>query len=322
MQNSIACPVCLSQDGFQCVAQPFGTRDATLFSCDVCGRFAITRSALDDEGLRQPGWTKVRRAALSHNLRLSTDKPGEVRMLSTYDLEGFLEAAVQLPSPAAQSLNIIRYIGDRVSQNGSLIERIGPDFTAAIGSPDREFAFSLLHELAELRLVSGMGVPDINHPAQYYEVGLTLPGWERYEAEKAGEISGSYGFIALKFNDPVLDPLLKDHVKPAIKRLGFEAYDMRDVAEAGIIDNLMRVRIRDAAFVIVDLTHENAGAYWEAGYAEGLGKPVLYICEKSKFEEKQTHFDTNHCTTVLWDAEGVEPFVENLLATLRRSLAI
>ena len=62
----------------------------------------------------------------------------------------------------------------------------------------------------------------------------------------------------------------------------------------------MRVKIRDAKFVIADLTHDNNGAYWEAGYAEGLGKPVVYICEKTKFEDKNngTHFDVNHCTTL------------------------
>src|SRR3546814_6925901 len=78
---------------------------------------------------------------------------------------------------------------------------------------------------------------------------------------------------------------------------------MRNVARAGIIDNIMRSQIRDAAFVIVDLTHDNSGAYWEAGYAEGLGKPVIYICEKAKFDKAKTHFDTNHCTTVVRSEE-------------------
>jgi len=35
----------------------------------------------------------------------------------------------------------------------------------------------------------------------------------------------------------------------------------------------------------------NPGAYWEAGYAEGLGKPVIYTCEEAKFVEA-SHFDT------------------------------
>jgi nucleoside 2-deoxyribosyltransferase len=82
----------------------------------------------------------------------------------------------------------------------------------------------------------------------------------------------------------------------------------------------MRAKIRDSAFVLVDLTHDNSGAYWEAGYAEGLGKPVIYLCEESKFEKAKTHFDTNHCTTVTWDIENVEQFKTKLIATLRNSL--
>ena len=82
----------------------------------------------------------------------------------------------------------------------------------------------------------------------------------------------------------------------------------------------MRAQIRDSAFVIVDLTHDNSGAYWEAGYAEGLGKPVIYICERQKFEAAQTHFDTNHCTTVMWSADNPDKFATDLVATLRRSL--
>ena len=82
----------------------------------------------------------------------------------------------------------------------------------------------------------------------------------------------------------------------------------------------MRIRIRDSVFVIADLTHDNSGAYWEASYAEGLGKPVVYICERTKFDEQRTHFDTNHCTTVLWSEDDPDNFGNELVATLRRSL--
>jgi nucleoside 2-deoxyribosyltransferase len=95
---------------------------------------------------------------------------------------------------------------------------------------------------------------------------------------------------------------------------------MRDVSEAGVIDNIMRAQIRNAAFVLIDLTHDSSGAYWEAGYAEGLGKPVVYLCERSKFKQAKTHFDTNHCTTVLWSNDESEEFSKQLMATLRRSL--
>ena len=152
-------------------------------------------------------------------------------------------------------------------------------------------------------------------------VNLTLKGWERYEQEKRGEFEGNYGFIAMQFDDHDLDVFVRDVVKPAVKKgTGYDLVDMRDVARAGIIDDIMRVQIRDSAFVIADLTHDNHGAYWEAGYAEGLGKPVIYICEKTKFEDASTHFDTNHCTTVPWSRSDPDGFRQKLIATLRRSL--
>jgi len=47
---------------------------------------------------------------------------------------------------------------------------------------------------------------------------------------------------------------------------------------------------------------------------------VIYICEESKFDEAKTHFDVNHCTTVLWSPEKEEKFMQDIVATLRRSL--
>ena len=145
------------------------------------------------------------------------------------------------------------------------------------------------------------------------DVDLTLEGWKQYEAEKRGQFEGNYGFVAMQFGDSNLDPLVNDIVKPTVaKEIGYNLIDMRDVARARIIDNIMRTQIRDAAFVIADLTHDNSGAYWEAGYAEGLGKPVIYICEKDKFDGQKTHFDTNHCTTIPWSRGGRRGFLPGI----------
>jgi nucleoside 2-deoxyribosyltransferase len=124
----------------------------------------------------------------------------------------------------------------------------------------------------------------------------------------------------MAFKQHPLETFAADVLKPATREVGYDLVDMRDVSRAGIIDNLMREQIRDSAFVVVDLTHDNSGAYWEAGYAEGLGKQVIYICERSKFDRAKTHFDTNHCTTVLWDTAEPDAFRKEFIATLRRSL--
>lgn len=215
-------------------------------------------------------------------------------------------------NPAVQAMNLVRRIGNEVSESCEpLREFPGGD----------RFSAQLVEELVELGIVKVANTINTHQSTTFMGVNLTLKGWEQYESEKRGDFRGNYGFMAMQFGDPALDPFVKDIVKPAVQEeLGYDLVDMRDVARAGVIDNIMRTRIRDAAFVIVDLTHDNSGAYWEAGYAEGLGKPVIYICEKGKFDAKKTHFDTNHCMTVPWSRDDDDGFRQALIATLRRSL--
>ena len=216
-------------------------------------------------------------------------------------------------SPAVQAANIIRGIGNEISKSGKPIRQF---------SIDDDFSAQLIEELMGKGLVKfGDKLLLDGGEAMFLSLNLTLEGWERYEAEKRGKLAGNYGFVAMQFNDPNLDPFVQEVVKPAVKKgTGYDLVDLREVSRAGVIDNIMRVQIRNAAFIIADLSHDNLGAYWEAGYAEGLGKPVIYICERSKFEEKRTHFDTNHCTTVLWSRDDPDQFRQELIATLRRSL--
>ncbi|MCY3985428.1 MAG: hypothetical protein OXF23_00055 [Candidatus Dadabacteria bacterium] len=143
--------------------------------------------------------------------------------------------------------------------------------------------------------------------------------WTRHVANR----QDSYGFLAMQYDDSELEKLTTEHLKPIVKKiLGYDLIDMRDVQEAGVIDNILRDRIRNSKFVIADLSHDNNGVYWESGFAEALEKPAIYICEKKKFDDVKTHFDTSHCTTVLWSFDKIDLFEQELTATLRRSLNV
>jgi nucleoside 2-deoxyribosyltransferase len=83
--------------------------------------------------------------------------------------------------------------------------------------------------------------------------------------------------MAMQF-DSEMDRVVKDCFKPAVARTGFELRVLTDGQPAGSIDDQLRVALRTSRFVIADLTHDNNGAYWEAGFAEGLGRPVIYTC--------------------------------------------
>ena len=225
-------------------------------------------------------------------------------------------------TPAEQAKNLIRYIGDNVKKTGCHINIAFSKTPGIIGAQSLELAQEIIDELQERRLIKiGRRYVVGDGEVIIQNVTLSLNGWEQYEEEQRGKFAGNYGFLAMQFDDPEHETFAKEVLKPAVETgTGFELHDQRDKSKAGSIDNLLRVNIRDARFVIVDLTHDNRGAYWEAGYAEGLGKPVVYICTKEKFDEAGTHFDTNHLTTVQWSSGEEEAFCQNLVATLRRSL--
>ena len=128
--------------------------------------------------------------------------------------------------------------------------------------------------------------------------------------------------MAMEYNRETLEDIVENVFREAVAQTGFELFVLRDHPKAGLIDDRLRVEIRAARFLIADLTHGNKGAYWEAGYAEGLGKPVIYTWEKKVFEDSTSkpHFDANHHQTVLWDSGEAKTAARDLKATIRATL--
>jgi hypothetical protein len=149
---------------------------------------------------------------------------------------------------------------------------------------------------------------------------LSFSGWDYFESLRLGGVTYRKAFMAMKFGNAELDAMLETVFKPGAKRAGFDLRRLTDDPRAGLIDNRLRVEIQSSDFLVADLTHDNPGAYWEAGYAEGLGKPVIYTCEKGKFEAAKTHFDTNHHLTIVWESSNREAAGNELVATIRATL--
>ena len=322
MNNKIKCPVCLCENSCQ---RP----RPGLLKCDICGEYKIDDNLdLVDLQYDSSHWdlSPLQRAALSHSIRKRSVEGSEPLEITSEVLDSF-RSNVSLPSRAEQATNIIQFIGDKVHRSGGkVVDQLPPDFHAIIGSRDRDAAIRLTKELVKhQRLTANLSDAAGTDPAtgrplsSVSDIDLSLDEWDQYEAKKRGGFDGNYCFLAMQFNVPALDCFVKKVVKPTVNDMGYDLVDMNK-KRAGIIDNIMRNRIGDAKFVIADLTHDNNGAYWEAGYAEGLGKPVIYICEKEKFDEKKTHFDTNHCTTVTWSRDDDEAFRKDLTEIISESL--
>ena len=81
---------------------------------------------------------------------------------------------------------------------------------------------------------------------------------------------------------------------------------------------LFRSSIRSARFVVADYTGARGGVYYEAGFAHGLGLPVVFMAK----EGTTIHFDTRQYNTIFWKAEDLadarERLKNRILATLGR----
>ena len=109
-------------------------------------------------------------------------------------------------------------------------------------------------------------------------------------------------------------------IKPACRKCGFEARLISDkYHNNGITDEIM-VEIKRSKFVIVDFTYNNSGAYFEAGYAQGLGRPIIRCCKKEWFDNDESglHFDVKHYNTIMWETHEdlYEKLCNNIMANI------
>jgi hypothetical protein len=248
-------------------------------------------------------------------------KDGPPPQIFSDDLENIWRIG-RLPTPPKQADLLILFLG-REQRSGSDSYRITPhELEAEIGAALSEETGAaawryIVDYLRQERLITyGYNGP----PDDQVNIMLTIPGWSRYEELQRVTSNSRTAFMAMKFGNPELDEMFRIHLIPAVDAAGFRLERLDTNPTPGLIDARMEVEIRAARFMVADLTYGSDGAYWEAGFAAGLGKSVFYTCEKRYFETSGSHFDTNHHYTVLWEAAEPRKAMEELKAAIRRHL--
>lgn len=112
------------------------------------------------------------------------------------------------------------------------------------------------------------------------------PEIERQSIKVETDILEGYAFIAMPINpnDPNLEDVL-DAIKETATRCGLHAERVDESPSNDQITDRILQSIRRAQFVIVDLTNSKPNVFYEAGYAQGLGKTPIYVArEGTKLE--------------------------------------
>lgn len=160
---------------------------------------------------------------------------------------------------------------------------------------DIQECHAFLHELASQSLIR---FNEVERRPQLDVFFLTGNFWDVTENLQQTAIDSKQVFVAMCF-DSSMDEYYKEGIKPAIEEAGYTPIkiDLQDF-NGKICDEII-VEIKRSKFIIADFCKHRGGVYFEAGYAMGQGKPVIFTA--SKAELKKAHFDTRQYNHIEYD---------------------
>jgi nucleoside 2-deoxyribosyltransferase len=295
--QSGTCPICGGGNARYASGQvsrfpgfPTGdTYDTVQGWCDACTNFTITRAALEDAR------GKKKLYLLSAYFRQLPDEPDGIAgsLIGIQDWEGSV-ASIMQP-------DVLELFDDALVR----ICRSCPGLGQA-SSFDYMLDWPLLKvdsPGAALFIINALLDAGFLQPARdgvgpYFPL---TPTWRAYERLKQLESSGhssERAFVAMSF-DPKQDAVYDHVIRPAIIAAGYSPVRVDRVTHNEKIDDFIISEIRRCRFVVADFTDQKTGVYFEAGFGYGLGRRVIWMCNKS--ETKLLHFDTRQFYHILYD---------------------
>jgi nucleoside 2-deoxyribosyltransferase len=89
--------------------------------------------------------------------------------------------------------------------------------------------------------------------------------------------------------DKSTDNLYNQAIKPAILKAGYDPLRIDRHEHVNRIDDEILGQIKRSRFMVADFTGQRYGVYFEAGMMIGLGRTVIWMCDKKQLD--QLHFD-------------------------------
>ena len=204
---------------------------------------------------------------------------------------------------------------DRLLQYLKQVEpSVGKEFRIGLNDLAMMQALSESRIVAEDAIISHGRLDEHNFFINYLEkkgwikfsgdraVSLTVDGYIHLEELERQTTDSSQAFVATWFDDSMAGAW-EEGIYRGIKDAGYEPLRIDRKEHTNKIDDEIIAEIRRSRFIVADFTHGDAGprggVYYEAGFAHGLGIPVIFTCREDALEK--VHFDTRQYNHIVWE---------------------
>lgn len=312
MNNRTPCLLCQAIDHghWPARAKSTGNRGPFVaFDCTRCGTYCL------EDKLFEQWTTATQPLEPGISLRLSGQALSAHELGSPLNLTSgnYREIAGQAAVPATYSEYIDRFL----LRVAGLCPLPGESVEAV---PDRIAAPLFLPTPALVNLAGQLAAETLlqfkpEQPNSTFRFGILPNGWKRVDELQRPGPRGGVPFVAMAFSDE-LKPIYEQAIKPALVASGytppFRVDDVEHEHRFGSddytpkIDDRIIAGIRRARFIVVDITDPRPAVLFEAGFAEGLGTPIVWTCREDEWERVKV-FDTRQLPHLLWkDAPDLE----------------
>lgn len=272
--------------------------------CPACGDYGLT----DDAYIKfnKDDYSEAQKGLIAIHIRDAWEKNGRqmrVGPLSFKDLQAFIKKG--RPDP-------LELIDQALIKLDSRLKIIAGVRAVDIKNDYLWYQCISSEELGNVlkMLVQEGWVQPSDFSAPQLGLRITVKGYARLRELQRVNQDSRQGFVAMWYADE-MKAVYENAIRPAIEFIEagqdaprFRSVRVDSVEHVNDINDEMIAQIRRSKFLVCDLTGYRGGVYFEAGFAYGLGLPVIYTCRQDWCDADVFVDDRDRPVTELKDSHG------------------
>ncbi len=290
----MTCPLCgrdatITQESFQRLSHVV---------CPACGHFQVQTDFLDSFKVEVPPDKLYLLSALTRRA-CEDDLEAEGFCLTTEHLRAWRT----LSKPSLPDLvdELLVCVHSRMKSTDSWVALKNTDYPLITADSPREFNFVIERAILGGYLEPGRFEGGRIDLPWVQPVRLTTGGWNHF-IQLPARRKTDQAFVAHWFTKEMAS-VYQEGFYVALKDAGWTPLDLGFEHNDDIVVRAL-AEIRRSSLVVADCTGNRPSVLFEAGFAMGLGIPVLFTCSRKSKQRRGLTFDTSHYNHLIWKDVG------------------